>query len=107
MKPKFLKEWNPSQFKLIELAIVKHFKGRKINTLHGYYLPPFTLNQLDTIFGLAYTSTGIFACYGVCNTEVYFDVEKIYKYSYFVIDEDGNCYAILDDVNEKEIIINF
>ena len=104
-----LKEWNNEQFKAIEKAITKHFKGRDIQTHTGAEnfsnCLPLRFNDIDNSFGLAYTSTGIFACYGVCNIAPYFDADKIYQYSYFTIGENGSFYAILQDVNENELCI--
>lgn len=103
----FIKEWAPAQFKAIEKAIVKHFRAKKeVKTLHGYvWTSNANFAGLDINFGLAYTSSGIWACYGVCNTQVYFDMDCRYQYSYFTIGEDGKYYAVLQDTDENELTI--
>ena len=106
VKITFLNEWTPAQFTKMELALRAYFKSRMLITRHGNHFfnyPKFS--KLDEILGLAYTSTGIWACYGVCNTEAYFDLKKVYQYSYFVMDKDEHCYAILQDKDENELII--
>lgn len=103
-KMQFIKEWTPEQFTKMQRAIRTHFSGKKIRTRHGdHAIRNYT--DADNIFGLAYTSTGIWACYGVCNTEVYFDCDNIYKYSYFTIGENGIYYAVLQDNEENELVI--
>lgn len=107
-KVKFLKEWTPAQFKAIEKAIVKYFKGKNIACSTGQgtnYYQFKTYTGIDQILGLAYTSTGIWACYGVCNVKAAFDADGIYNYEYFTIGEDGNFYAVLQDEEENELTI--
>lgn len=105
-KVPFLKEWNEAQFMCMKKAITSHFRNRDTRTMHGnYYLGLSSFRAIDSIFGLAYTSTGIWACYGVCNTQVYFDADKIYQYSYFTIGEDVRYYAVLTDNEENELVI--
>lgn len=105
-KVPFIKEWTTEQFKMMEQAIRSHFKSTKIRTSHGdhfFNYPKFS--KLGEVFGLAYTSSGIWACYGICNTQVYFDYDNIFSYSYFTIGEDGLPYAILQDKHENELTI--
>lgn len=94
----------------MDKAIVRHF-NKAVFLRHGkngqeqktrIYA---SFSQIDTILGLAYTSTGIWACYGVCNTEAYFDMLNVYQYSYFIMDQENNCYAILQDKDENELLI--
>lgn len=107
-KIKFIQEWTNEQFILMDKAIKKHFKGRTIETNNGsIYFANIgtTFNAIDELLGLAYTSTGIWACYGICNVQAWFDEDKIYSYEYFVIGEDGFYYAILEDKNENQLVI--
>jgi len=108
-KQPMLKDWSTEQFKAIDKAIVKHFKGRDIQTHTGAQnfsnCLPLKFSDIDNALGLAYTSTGMFACYGVCNVEAYFDRDKIYQYSYFTIGTNGVFYAILQDRDENELCI--
>lgn len=106
-KISFIKEWTPEQFNAMDKAIRKHFWKRSLNTYHGlHYGRRWTFDELDNILGLAYTSTGIWACYGVCNTEAYYKGNKSLWYSYFTIGTDGNFYAILQDKDENETVIS-
>lgn len=98
------KNWTPEDFTRVQKAILKHFKGRTIETHHG----PHTITnykQFDSVAGLAYTSTGIYAVYGVCNTAIYFDIEHKFKYEFFVVDMSGNVLAELWDNEENAIYI--
>jgi hypothetical protein len=100
-----IQEWTPEQFTQMQKAIVKHFKGKKLHTHHGNHWPQRTFKQIDEIFGLAYTSTSKCAMYGVCNTNVFLDLEQNWKYSYFAIGTDGNTYAICENIEETELTI--
>ena len=109
-KVKFIKEWTPEQFKMIENDIARHFRHRSdVECTAGqpgknfYEFKSFA--GADKILGLAYTSSGMWACYGVCNVSAKFDADGIYQYSYFTIGEDGNCYAVLQDNEENELVI--
>ena len=106
LKANFLHEWTPEQFKAIEKAISKHFSFKQLRTLHGNY-PAYYMGfkALDQIIGLAYTSTSSFAGYWPCNTEVYNDKYPGFHYSGFAINNEGKCFAILDDKDENEIIL--
>ncbi|MES2287346.1 MAG: hypothetical protein V4547_16760 [Bacteroidota bacterium] len=106
----FINEWTPEQFKTMNKAIAAHFShavwlrygnGSESHKTRIYR----SFSQIDGILGLAYTSTGVWACYGVCNTQAYFDLHNTYQYSYFVMDKNNDCYAILQDKDENEIII--
>lgn len=104
MKAQIKKEWTPEDFKTVDQAILKHFKCRTIETHHG----PHTITsykQFDSVAGLAYTSSSMYAVYGLCNTTVYFDVEHKFKYEFFVITESGEVLAELWDENENVIYI--
>jgi hypothetical protein len=102
-----IKEWNADQFKAMRAAILKHFRGRTIVCESGTTQRVTMSNYavIDSTFGLAYTSSGLFACYGVCNCQPLFDADGIYSYCYFTIGEDGNYYAILQDNDENELCI--
>ena len=105
---KFIKEWTPEQFKAMDKAILKHFANAYLRYSTGAgeeRRPIWKFSQLDNILGLAYTSSGVWACYGICNVSAWFDEDNIYKYDYFTIGEDGKFYAVLTDNNENELVI--
>jgi hypothetical protein len=98
------KDWTPSDFINVKKAILKHFKGRTIETHHGdRFINNYT--TFDSVAGLAYTSSGMYAVYGVCNTAIYFDVEHKYKYEFFVVTDAGDVLSELWDDQENEIFI--
>lgn len=105
--PKFLKDWTPEQFKQVETAIKNHLKGKTLGTYsgEGYKRQTFTgsLRQIDSVLGLAYTSTGVNAIYGICNVSLYFDIERKYSYQFFELTESGQVVAELWDENETPI----
>lgn len=104
-KVKLIKEWNQLQFKQVEKAITKHFKGKVIKTHENKFYEFKTFKGIDQVLGLAYTSTGLFACYGVCNVAAYFDADDLFQYCYFAIGEDGTIYTIIQDSEENELCI--
>lgn len=109
-KVQFIKEWTPEQFKAMERAIARHFNERtfiRYSTGSGEHTTRLyrSFNHIDSILGLAYTSTGIWACYGICNVAAWFDEDNIYQYSYFTIGNNGHFYAVLQDKEENELVI--
>lgn len=106
----FIKEWTPEQFKAMNKAIAQHLNSRvflRYSDGAGMHTTRIykSFNQIDNILGLAYTSSGIWACYGVCNVQAWFDMDNVYQYSYFTIGECGRYYAVLQDINENELVI--
>ena len=99
----FVTEWNDNQFLAMKGRLAQHFAGLSLITRSGKHGLAFSFNQLDNFLGLAYTSSGDFACYSICNEELIFD-EK-FNYERFAIGMDGKFYAILWDANENEKII--
>lgn len=106
----YIKEWTPAQFKQAEKAIAKFMRSRKWNSHNFPNTNAFrnlrTFRQIDSGLGLAYTSSGIFACYSVCNDEIYLDNEKRYSLQYFVIDFGGFVHAIFKHL-ETEANLSF
>lgn len=103
MKTTMKKEWSDGEFKAVERAIFKLFKGN-ISTLHGnHFITSF--GQLNTVLGLAYTSSGQYAILGICNTNIWLDLERKFRYEMFCLGRDGNIYAELWDAEENEIYI--
>jgi len=103
MKTIMKKQWNDAEFKAAKRAILRHFKGELI-TLHGTHFVT-SYGQLDNILGLAYVSTGMYAILGICNTSVWLDLERKYKYEMICISEDGRIFAECWDAEENEIYI--
>ena len=109
-KVKFIKEWTPEQFKAMDKQISRHFSERvflRHSTGNGEVKTRVyrSIKQIDEILGLAYTSTGSWACYGVCNVTAHFDEDNIYSYQYFTIGEDGRFFAVIQDNEENELTI--
>jgi hypothetical protein len=106
LTPSFIREWDKGNFRCMDIAIKIHFDRRGgADTMHYGHVQYNTFQKWDACFGLAYTSSSKCAMYSICNTEVYFDVERKYKYEYFAIGKDGYYYAILQDKEENELII--
>lgn len=91
-------------FKKMDKAILKHFKGRVLRTMHGDCMPT-KFSELDEILGLAYTSSSMYAMYVICNTEAYLDIQQKYTYQIFTITEEGVCVAECWDIEENPIFI--
>lgn len=96
---KFKTEWTDKDFAKMHKAIAKHFSRQTVTTHKGVF---YTANYkaVDELFGLAYTSSGVHACYSICNTEVKYD--DVYDYQFFIMSEDGTPYAELWDKDENE-----
>lgn len=100
-----VQEWNDRQFTNMKKAIVKHFKSKTVETRHNDRINMTTWKGIETILGMPYTSSSMFACFNVTNTEIYFDADRRYKYEFFTIGVDGRYYAILWDSEENELCI--
>ncbi len=107
--PKFLPEWNSAQFDAMDKAIERHFKGKTLNTHKGEIANTSvldnTFSHLETVLGLAYTSSSSYAGYWICNVTLYLDADKRWQYSAFAIGTDGKFYATIQDKYENEFII--
>lgn len=101
----FIKEWTNQNFEDIQNAIALYFSNTTLRTHTGNEnIKNIDFDGIDRILGLAYTSTGAFASYSVCNTEAIHSSKWIFNC--FAIGEDGYYYAVLNDFEEKEFIIN-
>jgi hypothetical protein len=79
------------------------------DTYNGSVVKPLLIRnfeQLDTILGLAYTSTGMFAGYSICNVEIYLDANRLFAIHHIAMDKYKHIYAVCSDIEEREIIIN-
>lgn len=105
-KQSFLTEWTPDQFKGMERKIAQFFSGKPMSTHHGNY-PAMFLNwiAISDRLGLAYTSSSSCAGYWICNTEVYSNEFPDYQYIGFALGTNRRPYAILQDKEENEKII--
>lgn len=103
METVFKKNWDHAEFMAVEEAILNHFRGN-IETLPGNHIVK-SFKQLDNVLGLAYTSSGRYAIYRICNTAVWLDLEHKFKYEMFCVSEDGRIFAELWDNEENELYI--
>lgn len=103
--PKMLTEWTGKEFDGIKKAILRHFKYATISTHEDsitFFNPLW--DDINTTFGLAFTSGSSMAGYWVCNIEAESPI-KGFKYIGFAADGLGGYYAILWDDNENERIL--
>ena len=108
----FLKEWKPFDKlnKKVERAILSHFIKKEYQwqpTHDNGKLQPFnpvTFSQIDSLLGLAYTSTGAYAGLWVCNGG-YLWANSDHYFIGFAINEDGQVIGIADDKEENSIYI--
>lgn len=99
----FLKEWNNGNFIKMRLALYRKFVGIELSTREGIR-ECLTYDQLEELLGLPYTSSGLYAGVWVTNTYLYDSRFTGYRYVGFAISENKNCYGILWDKDENEII---
>jgi hypothetical protein len=108
----FLKEWQPfdKMSKKVERAILNHFMKHTYTWQPTHEesskrpFKPFTFNQIDEKLGFAYTSTGAYAGYWVCNGG-YMWADPTHHFIGFAINTDGEVIGIADDYDENEIYI--
>jgi len=111
----FLKEWKPFDKlnKQVEQAILNYFR-RNICIYQPTHDPkskqPFVMvgsfARIDSILGLAYTSTSDFAGKWVCNGGYLFPPNNdTHNFIGFAINELGQVIGIADDKDENSIYI--
>jgi hypothetical protein len=110
MEMELKKEWSEKDLRIVEEVAAKWLKSRFFETAHSNGGTPFvgckTWAQFDKILGTAYTSTGMFACYGICNTSLYLDAEGKYKVEFFALSKTGAfVFAVCWDEDENEILV--
>jgi hypothetical protein len=103
-EPRFKLEWKPEDFTKMGKAITAHFRRTGIRLDKGEFMPS-SFKSVDECLGLAYTSSSSFAMYSICNVNAYLYYGHKFRYVCFGIDTHNNCYAILQDNEENEIII--
>lgn len=102
INPIFKKEWNKQDFTKAEKAIVKHLRGKTMKTHRGNITFGRSYKNIDSILGLAYTSSSSSAMLNVCNIDLY---HEQYYYTHFCISEKGNVFAVLWDKEENEKLL--
>lgn len=108
----FLKEWQPfdKMSGKVERAILNHFMSHTYTWQSTHEesskrpFKPFTFNQIDETLGFAYTSSGAYAGYWVCNGG-YLLADPTHHFIGFAINTDGEVIGIADDKDENEIYI--
>ena len=100
-------ELTDKQIKSLEKSILKHFKENGRFDRFDKMVMIDTVAQMNDFLGLAYTSSSSFAMLSICNTEVFFDLQKKYNYVCFGMDENTLKFvALLHDAEENELYIN-
>lgn len=108
----FLKEWKPFDqlSKMVERKILAHFMKKKYTYQPTHEeaskrpLNIYTFSQIDNICGFAYTSTGAYAGYWVCNGG-YIWADDTHRFIGFAINELNEVIGIADDDEENSIYI--
>lgn len=88
------KELTPENLKRLKNIILRHFSTNLRYDRFNKMIAANNFKELDENLGLAYTSSSSFAMLGICNTEVYLDMEKKYIYNCFGVDEFGFAVAV-------------
>jgi hypothetical protein len=97
------REWAEPDFKRMKQALKRFFLFKGLQIRSGIKVC-YTYADLDSLLGLPYTSTGIYAGVWVTNEEVKSNDHPGYNYIGFAISEDNKMYAILWDSEENEIL---
>jgi hypothetical protein len=111
LKNSFITEWEQfdKQNKDMKRKILRFFMSAKYSYQTKHNEPrkifkPVTFSQIDELFGLAYTSTGMFAALWICNgVNIWADETR--RFYGFAIGKDGHFYAIAEDENEENQLI--
>ena len=100
------KEWTENELKQVMLTIKNWINSRKFVTRHDGLLGHIrTIQEMDSILGMPYTSSGRAACVGVCNTELYLDDKREYHVYCFEMSDYGVVYAVCHNYEGKELMI--
>lgn len=99
----FKKEWTPEDFKRMKRALKSFFLLKGLQSNKGFKIC-YSYSDIESFFGLPYTSSSEYAGQWVTNSEVYSNDHSTYHYVGFAISEDNKPYAILWDKNENEIL---
>ena len=105
----FKSELTRKEIKRLQRAIYTHFcyYTYKHQAEHGAPLKPlrpFNFNELNMLFGLAYTSSGDYAGLWVCNGG-YVMANKSHHFTGFTMNKDGECIGIVEDEDENTIYL--
>jgi hypothetical protein len=108
----FLKEWQPFDklSKKVKRTILNHFMKHSYQwqPTHDEHnkktFKPIVFNQIDEKLGFAYTSTGAYAGYWVCNGG-YMWADSTHYFNAFAINTDNEVIGIAQDYDENEIFI--
>lgn len=100
------KEWTEIELQHVLHTVRIWINTRGFETLHHGKLKHIgTVDELDKILGLPYTSSGRAACVSICNTELYLDNDRKYTVNSFEMDYYGIIYAVCFDKDENELLI--
>ncbi len=106
---KLIAEFQPANFDHIQAVIVEYFKafglyyttnqaGKQSHTVKDY-------DGIDSLMGLAYTSSSSYAGLWICNG-LYVTYNDHYNFECFALDAELNVWAVLWDKEENELQIN-
>jgi len=99
LNPTFLKSWSESDFNKAKKAITNHFAGKAFESHKGLIKFGRSYSNIDSILGLAYTSSSSLAMLCICNIEL--KADKDFNYNHFGISENGHVFAELWDKDEN------
>lgn len=88
--------WTDQEHDQVKEMVLKSFEGKFSLGFHRIH----NHTDIDNHIGLAYTSSFSVAGLWICNLDVQYDKER--RYVGFVLDEQGDVYALLWTVEEKE-----
>lgn len=108
----FKKDWSAEDFKAFPRKVLKFFNAHafQYNQEHGATFKPLRaamFSSLDSLFGFAYTSTGVCAGSWACNAFNLqsSEVGEFNMLTGFVVDNSGQWFAWFEDINENNLFI--
>ena len=105
--PKFKTEWSEADFKNVNKALRKLFSIKTLQNHRGENKVIRGIQDIESFFGLPYTSSSSYAMIGNTNTRYCVDVEENYNIELFAITTDNKIIleAWDNEENEKYFII--
>ncbi|WP_207669512.1 hypothetical protein [Clostridium tagluense] len=105
--PKFKTEWDDKDFQKVNRALIKLFYLKSLMNHRGNIKKIYELKDIESFFGLPYTSSSSYAMIGNTNTIFSVDNEGLYNIELFAITEDDKIILEVwdNEENEKYFII--
>ena len=106
-KMKAKKEWSELDHIRVNSALVNYFNYKSfINHRNEKVTMPGLFTNLETVLGLPYTSSSMYAMLSMdCNVKIFHPYETNFYYDHVFVNTDNMVYLVLMNNFENEMII--